>query len=427
MAPAGSPTLLADLDAGMIEIYYKKTIESLVPNFSKTIKRIEQGQAGEMNNRGVSLVLSPFQNESELWSAAEYADFPDPGNAPLVKATIPFTGVQMSAVFSDQVIESSNSPSALSNHVTDQIAGKMRAHGTSKNFLVWGDASGELARVSAVNTSTNVSTCNNSGNLYGSQIIRIGMQVEWRTSGGTLLSGGSISYGTVTAVSKANKTFTTDQTPTDSNTSGNRIYRRGSYGNAPRGFLYHVAASGAWQGIADRTIYDETYNIVIDAAGDPISAGLMQALVSASNFQVLDDGATAKMELFASSQIDGYRNACYDLKVLQNTTKGELGIDEVDFNGKKINWEPHVQRDFVWLLDIGAHLKEFRMSPKGVSMVPNDAGGAFHRLNASSGQMKAQGVAMFWSGRFQWGSDVSAKIGSYIHGLSVSGLEQGHR
>lgn len=425
MAPAGSPTLLADLDAGMIEIYYKKTIEDLVPNFSKTIKKIEQGTAGEMNNRGVSLVLSPFQNESETWSAAEYADFPDPGNAPLVKATIPFTGVRCTALFSDQVIESSNSPSALTNHVTSQIAGKMRALGTSRNFFMWGDASGEMARVSAYNSTTFVTTCNNSGNLYGSQIIRKGMQLEWRTSGGVLVQGGGVTYGTVTAVSKANKTFTTDTGPTDV-ASTNRVYRRGSYGNGPRAFLYHVAASGAWQGLADRTIYDETYCITIDAAGDPVSAGLMQALVSARNFQLLDEGDSSKSELYASSQRDGYRNACYDLKVLQNTTKGELGIDEVDFNGRRINYEPHVQRDFMWDLDVMG-LKEFRMTKEGIRMVPNSSGGAFHRMNASSGQGHGEGQYVYWSGRYNYATDNPSKLGAYISGLSTSGLELGNR
>jgi hypothetical protein len=58
------------------------------------------------------------------------------------------------------------------------------------NIVLWGDGTNERARVSATNTTTGVITCDNSGNLYGSQFIEVNQEVEFRAADGTLARHG---------------------------------------------------------------------------------------------------------------------------------------------------------------------------------------------------------------------------------------------
>jgi hypothetical protein len=413
--------LLANVEAAVRE-YYSGGVEDLTYNVDDTLSEIEEGRdAEELNSRGASLVIRPLNNVSERWGTAELQDYPNPGVSPLVKTTVVFTGVTATCLFSNHVLAENQSATTIANLVTGELDNKLENLRDSQDFYLWGDGTGERARVSGV--ASLVVTCNNSGNLYGVQMLEQGMEVEFRTSAGVLHSGGGITYGTIQSVDYANLTFTLDQIPSDA-ANNDRVVLRGSYGSAPRGFLYHVAPSGAWQGLSDRTIYRGTTPTTITASG-ALTQGLLEKMHSARALKTgKRDRDGGRYKLYVSSQFSAYVAIGFDMKtVTGNSFDAGFADGQVDYAGTPFRFSKHVQRDFVWELNV-KKMRIYRMQK--VQMVKNDGGGIFHLINAASGQLHASGKAVYWEGFFNYGVKDPVALGTYISGLSTTNLALGN-
>jgi hypothetical protein len=414
----------ASVEAAVIE-YYSGKIDDLTYNVEPSLlKQIEKGKKEELNTRGASLVIRPDNNESERWGTTELADYPTPGNSPLVKTTVPFVGVTASILFSTLVIDENQNATTLGDLIQSEIDNKMEALNQSREFFLWGDGSGERARVSAFNSGTGVVTLNNSGNLYGAQMVGKGLYVEFRDSSGVLKSGGGAAYGKVSAKDNGALTITLDATvgfPNDI-ASGDRVYIYQSYAGAPRGFLYHIANSGAWQGIADRTVYGNTNPAIQDASSQVLSAALMDKMISGAAFKRRSMNI-GNFKFYVSSQRDAYLNTGYELKTFPNTEDLKGGFTSVTHAGVKMEWHPFVQRNMVWALAT-EYLRYYQYAP--IDWVKNAAGGIFHQLNAAQGQMHASGKACYLEGFYQYGTKQPCRLGTRLYALATTGLELGN-
>jgi hypothetical protein len=409
-------TNLAAVEAAIKE-HYSGGVEDLNGNVSPTLKKVEVGEPEELNSRGAALVIRPQNNAIDRFSTAEFGDYPAPGNSPLVKTTVTFINHTKSALFSHHVLAENMLPSKITDVVTGQLDNCLEFINETKNINLWGDGSGERARVSGV--AGLVITCNNAGNLYGVQLLDVGMEVEFRDSGGTLIDA-TVPRSRITAINEGTPSFTVDIAPAGL-ANNHRVYLYGSFNAHPRGFLYHITNSGAWQGLSDRTIYRGTSPAIQAAGGAILSAGLMDKTTSGSAFK-RGTRAPGKQEYYVSSQWDAYLAIGYDMKIVEGQTF-DAGYKTFSHGGKAFNWDPHVQRDFVWDLDV-SQLKEFRM--KKMEMVKNDSGGYLHLMTAGQGQGRASGRFVFWEGFYNYGTKSPVKLGTRISGLSTSGLELGN-
>jgi hypothetical protein len=419
-------TNLAAVEAAVEEVYIKG-VRNLQGNTSPTYDEIKQGKAHELNSRGASIVIRPNNNASERWSTAEFEDFAPAGNSTLVKTTVPFVNFYKTAKFSRHVLAEDQNPSKITDLVTGEIDNCREMIDKSQNKFLWGDGSGELARASAFNAGTLVVTCNNAGNLFGVQLLEIGMEVEFRDNAGALKVGGGVTWGRITAISEGNLTFTLSQGPSDV-ANGDRIYLRDSYNSAPRGFLYQVNNSGAWQGLSDRTVYRGTSPAVVNANGAAMSEGFIRKAVSAMAFKkgMYPNKGQAKggrkMKVYWNSQRDAFMNA-YDEMRIQSDNKLDASWQTVLPGGMADEWDPHIQRDTTWILDTSEMLR-FEMEEIGIRK--NDAGGIFHQANARRGVGHSDGKLVYWGGFFNYGTQAPVDLGTRIYGSSTTGLELGN-
>lgn len=414
-------TNLSAVEAAVIE-YYSGGVEDITGNSSKTLKEVEVGKPEELNSRGASIVIQPQNNASERWGTSEFADFPTPGNSPLVKVTVPFVGVSATAQFSHHVLAEDANATTLANLVRIQLDNKAEALMQSRNIFLWGDGSGERARVSSVSgAGPYVVTCNNSGNLYGVQLLDVGAQVELRNGSGTLKSGGGVFYGTITAVNYGTPSFTIDTGPNDI-ANNDRVYLYGSYGSAPRGFLYQCANSGAWQGLSDRTIYKNTSSAIQNGSNAVLSAALMDKMTSGQAFK-RGTRELGKIKYYVSAQWDAYLNIGYEMKVYQGKDKLDATFEMMSHGGVGFEWDPHVQRDSVHAIDV-SYMKEYRM--KKIGLVKNQAGGIFFQMNAANGQGHASGVNVYWEGFMNYGTKFPSALGTRLYSLSTANLDLGN-
>lgn len=418
---------LSTVEAAIIE-HYVKGVEDVTGNSASTYRKIKPGRAQELNSRSAAIVIQPQNNVSERWSTSEFDDYPSPGRSPLVKLTVPFVNFYASAGFSRHVLSEKNSSDAVANIVETQLDNLEDHIDMLMNIVLWGDGTNERARVSATNTTTGLVTCDNSGNLYGSQLMEVGQEVEFRAADGTLRGTASgITWTVITAVAINNKTFTVQQCASDV-AAADRVYPRGAYNSAPRGFAYHVAATGAWQGLSDRTIYRGTYAPVINNGGGVLGAAIMDKCTSEQFFQrgTSSKDAKGKRLIYWNTQRDAYLNAGYDMKP-QNDSKLDLSFTGITHGGMQEvpedERDKHVPRDQVCFYNID-ELVKFEMDKLGIIKTP--AGGIFHQRNATQGPGQSDGVHLYWGWIGNYGCKYPSKLGTRIYGNSTAGLAMGN-
>lgn len=418
-------TNMAAVEAGIKEVYYTKTPEDLTALNAPTYNRIKNKAPNELNSRSGSIVIRPRYNGTgtqKAGAAAEFADYPAPGNSPLVKLTVPMSTITKQVWFSHHMLYQNKLDSTLSNEITEVMQNSVDAIMMSENIDLWGDGSAERARVSSVSTLT--FTCANAGNLYGVQLLEVGMRLEFRTSGGTLRQAGGESWGEVTAIDYSTPSFTLNKAPTDV-ANGDRVYLQGSYNGAPRGFLYHFNNTGEYQGLPDRTIYRNTNSIVQAAGGATLSASMIDRMHYARGFKVRNLEIGTGVEYFVSTQGYAYLQTGYGLKVLETKMDGGFtnAIKGLTHGGTPINFDPDVQRDHWWAVDLDGI---YRAVTRKTMLVENDAGGFLHILPSQSGTGYRSGRAAMWEGVRNYWTKYPAKCAARISGLSTTNQPLGN-
>src|SRR5690242_10750432 len=203
---------ISNVNAAIREILIP-VLEEANEKRADTFMQIEDGTDGEINARGTFLSILSQDHAIERTTTDEGGAFPAASAPVYVKATLPHIKVERTVGMTGAVKRNNNRNQINVNVVKKNFTNAMDKTMKSQNRFMFGDGSGELARIgpgtvgaggTAVNTSTKVLTCNGTTNLFGSRFIDIGAQLEARAPDGTRRVGGGLTKMTVTAVDRAN-------------------------------------------------------------------------------------------------------------------------------------------------------------------------------------------------------------------------------
>jgi hypothetical protein len=415
---------LAAVAAAMKEVLeFDASKADTIEKSALLIKAWKQGKAAQINQRNAFIILNVDNASVIRYDATEFADFATPSNQSQLKTSIPLQRVTKSFSVSGAVRRQQATGTSLFDTVMDGADDVAEMMDKQLNFNAHGNGTGEIARASGVAGTT--VTCANASNLYGSRQVYKNELVEFRATNGTLHSAGN-RYSTVTAVDLAAKTFTVDAIASDA-TTNDIVYDYGSYNNGFRGLAYHVAASGAWQGVSDRTTYRGLSSVVIAASSASISRALIDQLDGEMRFKIGDGAKPAGRIVYTSyTQVAGFKALGYDLQRYNGSdTSLNTGFldDALQHGDLPIKGSVDCQVDRWYEGDVLNMVQRFETIP--TQWVPNEAGGYFHMANAAAGQGKADGYFMYreWEGNF---GAYQPRLVGLISGLATSGLPAGH-
>ncbi|GEM_PF-6720681 len=411
------------IEPALRERFANRPVEQLTDDFSETYKRIKKASPQAINSRGGFYVVQTTNNRSHEYSdgtTGEGGDFPSSGRARMRKLTVPAVITRSTANVTSSVLaqdKGENHALALNaaSLMDQQIQNMINSHALTQNISVWGDGSGELARVSG--TSGTTVTCNNSGNLFGTQLLEPEMIVDVYSFDLATFRGSII----ISTVNRGNMTFVASAALPAGTTSSDRIILKNSKNNLYRGLKYLGANSGSFQGESDRTINPMLSGINIDTSGRTLSAAWLRRQISAQRFK--RNGKKSKAEFFMSSQADAYEATAYAMK-LQTGMAADTGYDpdKATFGGVKVNWEIHVQRDHVFNVD-WSYMDRFELKPYELERTN---GNYLHRVNAQSGRGHSAQFNIYAEGMGNFGTNNPAALVAIAYGFSTSGLELGN-
>jgi hypothetical protein len=426
-----------DVTVTLDELFANNTVAQLLPQdeLLKCWRRISEASAKNINARGAFYMLQtqqPAHIRQKSFGTSPGAQFPEPTNSK-------YTTMNLSAIVDESTLQWDGNvddqnqaalkqkPAKSLDYVERELEGAYAHYARQHARQLWGDASNELARVSAINTGTRTVTCNNAGNLFNVQLLEQGMLIEIRDSTGATIRG----YFRIESIYRPTKTFIIDAnyihdgTDTTAALAGlgvannDRIYPKFGYNNAWKGVDYMIATSGAFQSLADRTIHDHLTGVSIDGSARAISAALMRRLRSARRNRRY--GKKSKGKFYASTQIDGYEATAFATQKYGQTTSLDMGYteDELKFDGKSFEWDYYIAKTKVYETDLSAidrfELREFKPLKKNGSYI-HLAPGVDRHYDKENIYLKGVG---------QLGCEVPAAVGGVLTNLSTAGLALG--
>lgn len=419
------------------ELFKDDSVTQWFPKQSPTYKRIAAAKAENINAKGGLYLIEkrrPQAIVSADFASSDGNDFPVGGKLAFLQLTVtPIThraSVEISSnVEAQNEAQMKQRPAKDYNYVLKSIKSLIEAYGVKQSRDLWGDRVGEIARASAVNSGTITITCNTAANLFGAYLVQPGMDVEFRTSGGTLHG-----YGSVVSIDRAGKTFimenVLDSTGAASTitsagiTTNDRIYMKGTYNACWNGVQYLTAPSGAFEGQADRTGHYRLPGMQEDMSGATMTIGHLRKMRSDKEMRC--DGTEAAGEFYGSTQIDAYEATGLPTQVYGqsgDTLKQGYNRDKMMFDSRGFNRDIFIARDAFAFLDLD-QIDKFEMQP----FKPLRAGdGSYEHLGNSAttgGHRDAKLIYMRGIGNMGTGDPSS--LGVYKYGFSTSGLSTGN-
>lgn len=425
-----------DVTITLDELFANNSVAELLPQdeLLASWRMVSSGSAKNINARGAFYMLQtrqPNNIRQKSFGTSPGAQFPEPTKSAYM--TMNLSAIVDEATLQwDGNVEDQNKaklkqmPAKDLDYVERELEGIYAAYARDKARQLWQDGTNELARVSAINTSTRVVTCNNAGNLFNVQLIEEGDLLEIRDASGTLKAYVQVQY-----VYRPSKQFTIDANYIHDDTdataalaglgiaNNDRIYPKGGYNNGWKGIPYQTATTGAFQSLSDRTIHDHLTGVSIDAGGASISASYMRRLRSARRNRRY--GKKSKGKFFASAQIDGYEATGLATQKYGQTTTLDLGYEdeELKFSGKGFQWDYYVPKTQVFEVDMAAidrfELREFKpikMDGSYIHLAPGDD------RHYDKRNIYIKGVGNL-------GCEVPAAVGGVLTNLSTAGLTLG--
>lgn len=416
------------------QVFAKNTVESLIPTYSETYKKLKKADKKKINALGgFYLVQTGAANSlvSQDFAAAAGGDFPQPTEAEYLQLTVPPI-TDRSTIQWNTNVEAQNEDATLKQKAAkslDWIANDLesiyRFYGISKSRQVWQDRTNEVARVSAVNAGAKEITCLNAGNLFGVQLIEQGMRVEIFDAGGTQRGDAVTKVFTVDRVYQKTGKFTTKESLTAGMgiADGDIIYPAGSRNQGWAGTKYLSGTTGQFEGLNDRTIHPELSGVELPMSNRALSAAVFRRLIAAQRFR--RRGKESNGKFYASSQIEAYELTRYGLIVVDSKDKGyDPGVDQkkLSFNGRMICEDLYVPRDELHFADMDKldkfELKEFK---------PEKWGGTYERpVPAANGQGWSTKKQIVLEGFGNLGTDQPAALDCFATGLNTAGLSLGN-
>ena len=426
-----------DVTVTLDELYANSSVAQLLPQdeLLKTWRMISEGSAKNINARGAFYMLQtrqPNNIRQKAFGTNPGAQFPEPTKSK-------YTTMNLAAIVDEATLQWDGNvdmqnkaqlkqkPAKELDYVERELEGIYAAYARDKARQIWQNRSNELARVSAINTGSRTVTCNNAGNLFGTQLIEEGDILEVRDGSGTLKG-----YVQVESVYRPTKTFIidanyikdaagADDALADLSIANNdRIYPKDGFNNGWAGIPYLIGTTGQFQSITDRTTHDHLTGVSIDAGGNTISAAYMRRLRSARRNRRY--GKKSKGKFVASAQIEGYEATGTATQRYGQTTTLDLGYedDELKFDGKSFHWDYYCPKTEVYEVDFAAidrfELREFKpwREETGYKHLAPGVDRHYHKTN------------IYMVGVGNLGCEVPAAVGGVLTNLSVTGLTLGN-
>jgi hypothetical protein len=424
------------IDTLLDNIFSNKERPDLIPNAEDSCwMEVSKGNPGNMNQKGAFYLEQLGANNSSVdsqFAASEFEDFPMAGNSRYVRLNVPPLVRRATVQITDhaEIQDKSNlkeTPVSNLEFLGNDIQGEMRFTAIKDARQLWGNRSNEIARVSAVNTGTRTITFLATANLFGARFLEEGMRTEFRDPSGVLRQTvgqepyvrlESVNRSTVTAVYQPS-------TPIPGTVIANDIvYGKGDYNNGMAGIDYHTALTGAWQGLADRSLHDRTRGIRINAAGQSVHAALLRQAVSAQRNRIdQGTGMRAKSKFYASAQIDAYEATGF---AQQGYADGgadlKRGFRKLFFGDIPFEYDRFIPYDSIFLGNL-SKIDLFEMQKFGPV---KDGGTYLRRLPSADGMGWSPKKQVIFQGIKNLGCQDPAGLGVWITGLSVADVSLGY-
>jgi hypothetical protein len=426
----------SDITVTLDEIFAKGDIGKVGMNaVSDCWKKISKGDAKHIGAKGIFYMLQtrrPNHIQSKSFGTTPGAQFPEATKSAWqtmnVTAIVDIATLQrdLNVDFQNAKKDLKQMPAKNTNFIKDEMKSIIEFYGVTKSRQLWQDRTNELARVSAINTSTRVVTCNNAGNLFNVQNLEAGQPAEVRDGSGTLRG-----YLGIESVYKPTKTFKIDAnyildasgaTATLSSlgiTNGDRIYPKDGYNQGIQGVPTMIGVSGAFQSLADRTFNSDMTGVELDATGRALSWSMLQRLNTAQRFR--RNGKKTKGVFYASSQLDALSSLGLATQGFGQKTSLDMGFTENDmsFNGMTFHFDQYVPRDEFYKVDLSEidyfSLRDFE---------PIRQGDTYEFLAPGVDRHYAKNN-IYLLGIMNLGCEIPAAVGAKIKGLSTAGLALG--
>jgi len=392
---------IAAVNAAIKEILIP-VLEDANEKRADTFSTIDEGTPEEINARGTFLSIMTLDHAIERTTTNEGGAFPTASAPSYVKATLPHITVERTVGMTGAVKRNNKANQINVNVVKKNFTNAMDKIYKSMNRFMFGDGSGELARVGAgsvgaggtgVDTTTKIITCNGTTNLFGSRFVAdIGQTLEARSTAGVLRNGGGLTKMTVTAVDRENKKFTVDQLPTDI-AANDVIYNFDSYGTAPYGFDYHFAKTGTWLNLTRGSSNIGLNSVRRSLGGEKLTGGALDQLLGDMKFKLGGEPSKDGIEIiWAPTQCNSYKDEGYELKqfvmTVGQTGRGaniDMSFSGVTHSGIKTREDVDCQINRVIVNHKGL-LKKFQLQK--IQIIQDD-GGPLRLQTGSDGYVDA--------------------------------------
>ena len=247
-------------------------IQKSFENNTEAMKRFKKETAVEtITGRGREFVLN-LQNNESYGSIAEGGNFPAAGEMVDDRAVVNFRNQFASFDFTGSVEDLKNNMT-LQDTLQRIVKDTTEAFDEKQEFWLFGDGSGEVARIDTV-SSNDITCLNNVTYAHGARMVRKGQRLNaYDISGAAYRSGDMV----VSSVNRSTDVVAVDTAATGIATDDDDILVfEDSYGAAPQGMRYHVADDSTWLGFT-RSTTTGTQSLVYDAASASIDFDIIEA------------------------------------------------------------------------------------------------------------------------------------------------------
>ena len=253
----------------------------------------------------------------------EMGDLPNPGRQTTQKVEIPLRYWYTAVAFTGQSIAASrNSATALAKVITDELENGVEDHKRVENAFMFGDGSGVLSTIAAVDAVPKTITVNRWHSLFteGRKL-----QTDAQKDG---LAGGGMAANEITAVNRAEKTITFASAITGA-AQNDYIFLEGTVANAGMG-LMGICDDGEYvstfQSLVRANVSQAKAKVFRAAAPRNISEDLLMDVIA----RMREDGAAPDLIVGTSFQLkDLCSEAKQDRQFIDPKTGYDLGISGI--------------------------------------------------------------------------------------------------
>jgi hypothetical protein len=400
---------MAAVEAAVIQVVVPG-VEDTLEKSTSTWNKFKKGTAKKTNSRSARITAPTEDNVSFVSTGTEGFDFPTASRAKLEEMTVNFVRRAKTIEISGDVFDEADSSESVVDLITHQTTNATDRFDKEMNRDIFGDATSEIARVSTVSSTT--LTCAGTTNLFGARHIFNNMELEFYSTGGSQRTTPALH--TVSSVTVGSDQFVVASisgsvAPTDI------VYPYGSRNNGVRGLLYHVANSGAYQGISDRTTYRGLNSVVTDASSAALSQSLLDRTLGNMKYKSGKSRGAGVSILWSPAQEAAYKSLGYDLKNFSGNKLDASFGDDLTHANVQSEWDVDCPLDKVFIGDLSA-IERYELAKMG--MEKNGTGGVFFQANATSGTQHRDAKLAYikWKGNF--GSKTPKDI-ALVKSLSV--------